>query len=597
LKYAILIGNALFPKDDKIAQLRCPPDDVNDLREILTGGTAPYEVIPLIDKTHTELEGVLYEILNKTARKDDQVLIYFSGHGKLDHGDLFLACLDTHLDRLPVTALAIDTIGRLMRNSSSRRLILILDCCYSGAVDRIFSKGDTSNQVQASLPRQLGGTGTYILTASTDVQVAEEKEGDRNSLLTKHLLAGARNGVADTDADGIVTMDEVLSFVQTEVAKEGRQEPLGFAIGVGKGKLEFVTVSNGGPISELRRFARSLNAALNDDIVGMVQVGDAYLAGRGTQRDREQGLKWLGDAAKKGDIEAMLKLAAALRESYNVENQAEGETWIRRAADAGSTAGMIEIAELSWKKEDKATAIEWYKRAAGLGDTAAMRILARSLACRHKGVFEEWPDESREWLVKAAELGDSWAMFDLGNAHLQFNLAPSDSKAAAVWFERAADAGNTEAMLALSKMCCGNRDFLDHNAGVKWLQRAAATPDDDGRHLKAMRYLSKEYLFWAEFAMESGPQLDPLSGQLLASNELARQARAWLEKAVALNDTEAMLELSLWYRDGRAGPQDIAKAFELVTRAAELGDGQAREWASFGWVGAMKRKALPESQT
>jgi TPR repeat protein len=153
-------------------------------------------------------------------------------------------------------------------------------------------------------------------------------------------------------------------------------------------------------------------------------------------------------------------------------------------------------------------------------------------------------------------------------------------------------------MLKLSEMCGQYTDFRDHIGELKWLERAAMTTDDEGRHLTAMRYLSNRYIFLAEFAMKSGPMLDPLSGQLLASDELARQARAWLEKAVALNDTEAMKELSLLYRDGRAGPQNIAKALELVTTAAELGDRQAKEWTSpFGWVAAIKRKALRKNQT
>jgi hypothetical protein len=180
-------------------------------------------VISIPNGTHEIAKKAIYQCLRK-AQPDDLVLIYYSGHGKLDEdGNLYLAAKDTVIEALPPTSIPIEDIKKYIQFSSASKIVVILDCCFSGAVKRMF-KGAAAEQASHAL-QELEGEGRFYLTASTDIQLAEEKEGDQYSLLTKHIIDGIAEGFADSNDDGRVSFQELCSYVQSRVPREGRQRP------------------------------------------------------------------------------------------------------------------------------------------------------------------------------------------------------------------------------------------------------------------------------------------------------------------------------------------------------------------------------------
>jgi uncharacterized caspase-like protein len=98
-----------------------------------------------------------------------------------------------------------------MDRSFSKRQVLVLDCCHSGA----FAHGAKSAQgVSVGTAEAFEGTGLgrVVLTATDSTQYAWEGDqviGDaQNSLFTHFLVEGLKTGAADKDADGVVTVDE-----------------------------------------------------------------------------------------------------------------------------------------------------------------------------------------------------------------------------------------------------------------------------------------------------------------------------------------------------------------------------------------------------
>ena len=194
-----------------------------------------YAVTQLIDRPHSEARRAIYECLKK-AGPDDQVVIYYSGHGNLDeNGNLYLAGSDTDPASLDPTALAAADVQKYVGELKAAARIVILDCCFSGAVERVFrhgtAKGEIADQAGQAV-RALEGRGVFYLTASTDTQAAEEKDQDRYSLLTKHIIDGIRDGAADTDDDGAISFSELCAFVQKAIRLEGAQRPLSFTLKV-----------------------------------------------------------------------------------------------------------------------------------------------------------------------------------------------------------------------------------------------------------------------------------------------------------------------------------------------------------------------------
>jgi hypothetical protein len=257
-RLGVLIASSQY-QDQKLQNLSCPESDVDGLNEVLSskehGNFA--ETLVLKNKTHDEVLKNIYQVLRQKAKKDDLVLIYYSGHGKLNSiGKLHLTTTDTSIDLLEPTSIPVDTIKSYIDSSPANKFIIILDSCFSGAAGDSFTniKGGLDDQLQLAS----GGRGTYIMTASTGIQVAQEKEGDKYGVFTKHIIEGIKSGEAAND-DGLVTMDCLYSYVHDEVLKEGSQEPMKWDLNV-KGDL----VIAGGGRSKRDERAKQIRAMLLD---------------------------------------------------------------------------------------------------------------------------------------------------------------------------------------------------------------------------------------------------------------------------------------------------------------------------------------------
>lgn len=113
-----------------------------------------------------------------------------------------------------------------------------------------------------------------------------------------------------------------------------------------------------------------------------------------------------------------------------------------------------------------------YKRAFGQflslaneGDTSAMTRVALMYG-EGQGVARD-VDESIRWDMRAAESGDTVGMLNLGITY----LTKGDTTSAALWFEKAMDAGDGEAALELAKMHLV--DGNDHARIKRYLALAA----------------------------------------------------------------------------------------------------------------------------
>jgi hypothetical protein len=108
-------------------------------------------------------------------------------------------------------------------------------------------------------------------------------------------------------------------------------------------------------------------------------------------------------------------------------------------------AQMYSDALVLLKVNQNAKAIELLKKAADLGETRAMIELGEIQ-------MEDNPGESAKWFHKAADAGDSAGMLNLGALYQLGNGVLEDYGQAANWYRKAADAGNVDAMYNLGRM-------------------------------------------------------------------------------------------------------------------------------------------------
>lgn len=225
---ALLIANATYV-DSGLKRLRSPVQDVRGLADVLSApAIGGFDVDLLVDADERTIRRKLAAFF-ANRDPDDLLLLHFSCHGLKDQrGRLHLAASDTDLQSLTATAVPASFINDLMTETIARRVVLILDCCYSGAFARGAAvRGERSVHVAEEFG---GGTGRIVLTASSATEYAFE--GDRvkhfeatPSVFCEALVAGLATGEADLDNDGDITVDELYRYVHRRVidARKGQQ--------------------------------------------------------------------------------------------------------------------------------------------------------------------------------------------------------------------------------------------------------------------------------------------------------------------------------------------------------------------------------------
>ena len=217
-RLALIIASSQF-EDKDLSQLIAPTQDAEELARVLGNPEiGNFEVQTLVNRSRDEV-GKAIETFFQDRRRDDLLLLYYSGHGiKDENGQLYFAVPNTQRNLLRSTAIPSRLLQDVMEDSRSRRQVLILDCCYSGA----FTKGLRSrDDRQIGTKERFEGHGRVILTASDNMQYAFE--GDNltgegvQSVFTSSLIKGLETWSADLNEDGEIDLEELYDYVYAEV--------------------------------------------------------------------------------------------------------------------------------------------------------------------------------------------------------------------------------------------------------------------------------------------------------------------------------------------------------------------------------------------
>lgn len=233
--WAVVIGINGYPR---VRQLKYAVNDARAFYDLLVKtNQIPSENVFLMvngQASLKQLRSILGTRLKNKAGKDDMVIIYFAGHGATERdmmspdGDgleKYLLPYDADPNDLYASALPMREIAHIFHRIRSERLIFIADACYSGASGgrTVSISGVRANISDAFLERIAGGKGKVIITASSANEVSVEKDELRHGVFTYYMVEGLR-GKADTDLNGLITVDEAYRYVSDKVTQATGQE-------------------------------------------------------------------------------------------------------------------------------------------------------------------------------------------------------------------------------------------------------------------------------------------------------------------------------------------------------------------------------------
>ncbi len=219
-KIALLIGISNY-KDSTLNSLPGATKDVAAMQRILEnpeiGGFEDVKV--LLNSSPLEIQTEIQNAFSSSRQKEDLILLFFSGHGiKDEQGNLYLAtyitCKNQAGELIKATAVPSSFVHEIMNNCRSKRQVVILDCCFSGAFAQgLLAKDDGSVDIR----NHLGSEGRAVLTSSTSTQYSFEQKGTDLSIYTHYLIEGMETGKADRDNDGIISVDELHDYAKSKV--------------------------------------------------------------------------------------------------------------------------------------------------------------------------------------------------------------------------------------------------------------------------------------------------------------------------------------------------------------------------------------------
>lgn len=233
-------GRALIIATGYYADAEFPPLpscvlDAGGLQEVLADPQiGNFAVTTCLDPPGQQCRVEIEDFFSK-AHSDDLLLLYLSGHGIKDEpGNLYFAATDTQKSRLRATGLPAKFIHEVVNSSRSRRIVIILDSCYSGAFASRGIKGGRPGDEPVGVADSFEGSmGLAVITASNSYQYAQAGEPLKPSLFTRFLIEGLRSGQADANGDGQITLDELYEHVLREIkAHTPSQRPQRWTFGL-----------------------------------------------------------------------------------------------------------------------------------------------------------------------------------------------------------------------------------------------------------------------------------------------------------------------------------------------------------------------------
>ena len=285
IRSALIVAAGQFT-DPGLRRLRAPAVDARTLTDVLRDpGIGGFEVRTLLNEP-AHVVNLAVEEFFADRQPGDLLVVHFSGHGVKDEdGELYFAASNTVLGRLGATAVAAEFVSRRMSRSRSRRVVLLLDCCYAGA----FARGLVARAGgEMRIEQQFGGRGRAVITASSAVEYAFERGelADTRelapSVFTSALVEGLQTGEADRDQDGLVGLDELYDYVYDKVrATTPNQTPGKWTFGV-EGELYIARRAR--PVSVPAPLPPELQQAMESRVAGIragaVQELTGLLRGR-----------------------------------------------------------------------------------------------------------------------------------------------------------------------------------------------------------------------------------------------------------------------------------------------------------------------------
>ncbi len=209
---AILIGTSIF---DDFNDIKPVENNLTEFAKVLAdenifGLLLETNIIVIKEPTDQELKRQLIQH-TKSAKKEgiQTLIVYFAGHGfRTRDGKYYIAVKNSEKELIHFdgsTALAYDTVKKIITSSKIPQTIILIDACYSGSA----AQGEGENVFD-----EYRVNGTYTLTSSDSTELSYYDTDAKHTIFTGELLNIFKTGLPNKEQEKIS-----LSSLYTELRK------------------------------------------------------------------------------------------------------------------------------------------------------------------------------------------------------------------------------------------------------------------------------------------------------------------------------------------------------------------------------------------
>jgi WD40 repeat protein/uncharacterized caspase-like protein len=242
--HAFIIG---IDKYEQVSPLQTAVNDARKLAEVLARHQHFRVYPPLLNATGAEIRRLLEKTLAEKVGGDDRVVFYFAGHGIAADGEDGPAGYLVPADADPTdrkTFIPMEDLHKKLDELPCRHLLLVLDCCFSGA----FKWSSQHRAIGTLMPKKLfkerfdrfiqEPAWQVITSAAYDQKALDvlkgtgKPTGDRGlkkmqeyndaahspfALALFEGLAGAADFKAGQEGDGVITATELYAYIRDQI--------------------------------------------------------------------------------------------------------------------------------------------------------------------------------------------------------------------------------------------------------------------------------------------------------------------------------------------------------------------------------------------
>ncbi len=227
--YAVVVGISDY-QDPGIPDLRFADKDAEAFANFLrskAGGSVHSDNLQLLTNAHAtagRIAEALDAIIEK-AKKDDLVIIYFSGHGDVEGKKLtqpgFLLCWDApsrvYMGGGTYSLSFLQEVVSTLSIQNQAKVVVITDACHAGKLAG--SQIGGAQLTTSNLAKQYANEVKILSCQPNEFSLEGPQWGGGRGVFSYHLVDGLY-GLADRNNDGQVTLGEIDRYLEDHVTAE-----------------------------------------------------------------------------------------------------------------------------------------------------------------------------------------------------------------------------------------------------------------------------------------------------------------------------------------------------------------------------------------